>query len=60
MVGLGFAGVADDEIGAERDIGARPAQTLDDAPVIVGSVTPAHRRQNTVAAGLDRQMQKGH
>ena len=57
---VGLAGMADDEVGRQRDVRPRRAQALDDAAVVGGRVAPVHRRQHAVGAGLHRQMQERH
>src|SRR5579883_781852 len=55
-VGLGLAREADDDVGAEREVGDRGAQPLDEREVALARVGPAHRPQDPGGAGLERQV----
>ncbi len=52
--------MTDDKVGRQSEVGARGAQPLDDAQVIVGPVLAVHPRQNDVRSRLHRQMHPGH
>jgi hypothetical protein len=56
-VGVGLAGEADDEVGADRDVRAHRAQLADLLLVLERGVAALHRRQDAVRAGLHRQVQ---
>src|SRR5512144_811540 len=55
-----FARKTNDEVGTQRQIGARRPQSIDEAAVVVGTMPAIHRRQNAIRSGLHRQMQKRH
>ena len=55
-----LAGEADDEVGAERDIGARLAEFFDDVDVKLRRMLAVHQLQHAVGAALQGQMQERH
>ena len=59
-VGLGLAGMADDEVGRQREVRPRRAQPFDQAQVVGRGVPAVHRRQHAVGARLHRQVQERH
>ena len=59
-IGLLLAGVTDDEIGREREIGPRRAQSLYQVDIVRRRVAPAHRGEHPVGTRLDRQVEIGH
>ena len=53
---LGLAGEADDDVGAEGDVGDRGAHAGDEVEVALAGVGAAHRLEDARRAGLERQM----
>src|SRR5690606_19828490 len=47
-----FPGEADDEIAADRDVGAGGTETLDQPQIAVGGMAAVHSLENSVAATL--------
>ena len=58
-IGVGFARIADDEIGRESDVRPRGAHARDDVEIIGDAMATVHRREHAVRAGLNGQMQIG-
>ena len=53
----GLAGIADDEIGGQREFGAHLAQAANPVDVFLAGMAALHQGQDAVAAALHRQMQ---
>ena len=56
-VGVGLAGEARDDVGAEAEVGDRGRQALDQRPVHPDVVRPPHRPQHPVRARLKRDVE---
>ena len=59
-IGLGLAGMADDEVGGQGESGPRLPQPVHHAAEVVRGMAAVHRRQHAVRARLHRQVQVGH
>lgn len=57
---FGFAAEADDDIGADGDVGDFGAQFSDDVAVLFGGVSAVHAAQCSIVAGLDGQVEIWH
>ena len=53
---LGLAGEADDDVGAEREVGDRRAHLLGEREIALARVRAAHRLEDPRRAGLERQV----
>ena len=58
-IGVGFAGITDDEVRGEGDIRARGAYARNNVEIVGDAMAAVHRLQHIVGAGLDRQMEIG-
>src|SRR5207244_9009431 len=56
---FGLSGKADDEIRGDGDLGPRPAHSVQDPEVVRAAVPPLHSIEDTIRAGLGRQMEVG-
>src|SRR6187551_851995 len=60
VVGLGLAGIADDEVAAERRIGLAGTDVLDAIEESLPVTPPAHPPQQRLAHVLERQVEVRH